>query len=469
MNFLSAEFLLFFPAVLAGLRLLPRRGRWALLLAASLLFYLCAAPWTVFLLGGTILLSYGCARGIEAAANNAVKRFCLALALAGCLGCLLVFKYLNFALGTAAALLGRPAPVVKLLLPVGISFYTFQTLSYVIDVYRGTCPAERHLGYYALYVSFFPQLVAGPIERPGRLLPQLHALPTPTAADWAEGGRLLLRGYCKKLLLADFAAPFVQQVYAAPGAYAGPAVAAATALFALQIYCDFSGYSDIACGAARLMGIRLMENFRQPYAAATVREFWRRWHISLTQWFTDYLYIPLGGSRCGLPRHCCNLLVVFLASGLWHGANWTFVAWGGLHGLYLVAELLLEHAAPRLNHPRTAAGLALRRGVTLALVGLAWIFFRAGSMAEAATLLRALCAGWGQLPLLPGQLGFGPAQLAWLLAALAAVQGLEAPPCPARPPLRQGLRVFFLVNACGLAWLAQLAAGTENVFIYFQF
>ena len=346
--------------------------------------------------------------------------------------------------------------VPPLLLPVGISFYTFQNLSYVIDAYRGMQP-ERQFGYYALFVAYFPQLVAGPIERPQNLLPQLHAARDPTAEDYRAGAQLLLRGYCKKLILADFAARFVDPVYAAPGQAAGPAVVAATVLFALQIYGDFSGYSDIARGAARLMGVRLMQNFDAPYTAASIREFWRRWHISLTSWLTDYLYIPLGGSRCGKLRHCVNILAVFLASGLWHGANWTFVVWGGLHGAALVAETLLP---ARLRLPRR-----LGQGLTFAFVCFAWIFFRADTVGQALQLIAALPTGW----LTPPDLGLTWPDLLQLALGVLLLVRLRRWPAPVTHPRRAAVAGFFLTAAAALAWLSLLAAGAGNAFIYFQF
>ena len=408
MNFISAQFVVLFPLVLLCWRRIAPARRWVVLLAASWLFYAAGQPQTFPLLLLATGVCYLAARRVADAQSQAAKRGWLALALGTCLGILFLFKYLSF----AASIFGISVP--SLLLPVGISFYTFQNLSYVIDVYRGTMEPERHFGYYALFVSFFPQLVAGPIERPQNLLPQLRRAADPSREDVQAGMQLLLRGYCKKLVLADFAARFVEPVYASPEAAAGPAVVLATVLFALQIYGDFSGYSDIACGAARLMGIRLMKNFDAPYTACSVREFWRRWHISLTSWLTDYLYIPLGGSRCGTFRHCLNILIVFLASGLWHGANWTFVIWGGLHGAAMVGETLL---APRLPVPPRWLG----RCLTFAFVCFAWIFFRAGSVADAFTLISALPSGWNSLP----RLGMKAADLAQLVLGVLLLVRLQ--------------------------------------------
>ena len=259
-----------------------------------------------------------------------------------------------------------------IILPVGISFYTFQAMSYVIDVYRGTIPAEAHFGYYALYISFFPQLVAGPIERAGTLIPQLRQERRLKQEDVIAGLKLIISGLFRKLAVADLLAPFVDAVYRADTPD-GCAVALATLLFAVQIYCDFSGYSEIAAGSARLLGIRLMRNFDRPYAAASIRDFWRRWHVSLTVWFTDYVYIPLGGNRHGLARQLLATIAVFALCGLWHGAEWSFLIWGLLHAGYMAVYLLWrQHSKKALPRP---AGQIL----TLAAVCFAWLFFRAGS------------------------------------------------------------------------------------------
>ena len=458
MNFNSLEFLVFFPAVFALHWILPHRFRWALLLAASWLFYFWWNPWTGLLLVGTTLVSWLCAGGIARTEKAAARRAWLILALAASLGCLGIFKYTGFFASIAGLELS-----LRIILPVGISFYTFQTLSYVIDVYRGTVKPERHFGYYALFVSFFPQLVAGPIERPENLLPQLRAQRPFSTENLAAGGWLLLEGYFKKIVIADSLAPFVDRVYGAPGEALGPEIALATALFGVQIYCDFSGYSDIARGAAKLLGIDLMENFRRPYGAKTVREFWQRWHISLTSWFTDYVYIPLGGSRKGLPRQVFNILIVFLLSGLWHGAGWTFVLWGLIHGLYQAGSVLLERRGGGL--PKENGGLDLLARVrTFLLVTFPWLFFRAASLGDAAVLLSRLPAGWGSVwstfqQILPMVLPLVCLPLAEQLPEIRTHKNWSA----------SALAVFCAVTAVCVAWLAQLAAGGQNAFIYFQF
>ena len=456
MNFNSPEFLLFFPVVFALHWLLPHRLRSWMLLAASWMFYFWWNLWTGLLLVGSTLVSWLCAQGIHRSESRSTKTALLVLALVTSFGCLAVFKYANFFLSTV----GLTLPF-SIILPVGISFYTFQTLSYVIDVYRGTVEAEPNFFHYALFVSFFPQLVAGPIERPENLLPQLKAQRHLSADCLETGGWFLLRGYFKKIVVADALAPLADRVFLSPDTALGPEILLASMLFGIQIYCDFSGYSDIARGSAKLLGIDLMENFRNPYGAVTIRDFWRRWHISLTSWFTDYVYIPLGGNRKGLPRQVFNILVVFLLSGLWHGADWSFVVWGGLHGLYHAASILWSHGSHSFRVP---AGLQRLR--TFLLVSFTWIFFRASSLADAGILLSRLGTGWGTQSVL-GLTWESTLRLGLILLCLQLME---------RVPVRRKLTpaaavatVFFMVTAICLGWLIVLSANGQNAFIYFQF
>ena len=340
------------------------------------------------------------------------------------------------------------------MLPAGISFYTFQTLGYVIDVYRRRLKPERHLGYYALFVSFFPQLVAGPIERSTILLPQLH---DPERRMDTGGWLWMVRGFAKKLLLADTAAVFVDAVYADPSQAIGPAVVLVTVLFAWQIYWDFSGYSDIAVGAAALLGVRLSRNFDHPYCADSLRDFWHRWHVSLTRWFTDYVYIPLGGSRCSVLRWAANTMVVFLLSGLWHGAALHYAVWGAVHGGLLIMEKMLASKGGRPNRLRT-----------FALVCAAWVFFRAASVSDALTLFSRLLFGWtlADLRTTVLSLGMEPA----LQLALGALCLRLLPEIPSETPTPRGVLAFCLLTlAAAAAWFAALHTGTANAFIYFQF
>lgn len=312
-------------------------------------------------------------------------------------GLLFIFKYYGFFV-TNINLLGgwlhwkQTLPLLSIVLPIGLSFHTFQAMSYTIEVYRGHQKAEQHLGIYALYVLFYPQLVAGPIERPQNLLPQFHTKHIFDYAGASAGLKLMFWGFFKKIVIADRLAFFVDRVYTQPGEYYGIAVIIATTMFAFQIYIDFSSYTDIARGAAQVMGIKLMKNFDRPYFATTVRDFWNRWHISLSTWFRDYIYIPLGGNRVTVLRNCFNILVVFMISGLWHGANWTFVIWGALHSFYLLSSFVTRKIRSRFitwSHIEKKPGIhaLMQTVVTFSLVSFAWIFFRANSVQSAFTLV----------------------------------------------------------------------------------
>lgn len=453
MNFTAAAFVFGFPLVLVLHWLLPPKHRWVLLLAASAAFYALGSPQAVPLLAAVTGGTYLAALGIDRASARRAKRLWCAAAAVLCMGCLAVFKYADF----AAGIFGGTA--AGLLLPAGISFYTFQTLSYVIDVYRGQLHAERNFGYYALFVCFFPQLVAGPIERSGSLLPQLR---DEKRRPDARGALWLVRGFAKKLLVADIVSPFVDAVYSAPGAASGPSAVLATALFAVQIYYDFSGYSDIAVGSAALLGVKLCRNFDHPYAARSLREFWRRWHISLNTWLTDYLYIPLGGSRKGLARQCVNLLLVFLASGLWHGAAWHFVAWGAFHGLLCVAETLANRFC-HIRLPKKAA-----HALTLLLIGVGWVLFRAQSVGEALALAARLPFGWTADGLCGTWSALGLQAAAQLVLSLLCLHLLGEPGKKEHAGACAPQAVFLLGAAAMLAWVLSLS-GDSSAFLYFQF
>ncbi len=460
MSFDSLSYLLFLPAVLLLHRLCPPRGRWIVLLGASLFFY---ASWNLpltLLLLAVIAVSYLAGRLLARLEKPRQRRAVLVFALALCLGLLLYFKYFRFLAGALAALLGQSWKLWDVIVPIGVSFYTFQALSYVIDVCRDPARVERHFGYYALYVSFFPQLVAGPIERAERLLPQLRAGAQGNAEDLRTGLRLLLVGYFRKLVIADFCGPLVTAVYAAETPD-GSAVFLGTLLFSLQIYNDFAGYSEIARGSARLFGIRLMRNFDRPYLALGFRDFWRRWHISLSQWFRDYLYIPLGGSRSGLARRLGATLLVFALSGLWHGANWTFLFWGLFHGAGLCLELLFRRKP--IDQPwQKALGMLL----TFLAVSFAWIFFRASSLPHAFALIQCLFSRW-DLSAGLALLGITATDGLWLGAALLSGGLLHRlSQKDARP---RDMTLVWLLLCIALAWLIRLGQGGENAFIYFQF
>lgn len=404
MTFNSWEFILFYPVVLLLYFVLPKRAKWPMLLIASYFFYMCYQTELVFLIFGTTLVSWIASNIIAKTEKTSVKRTALILTLITSLGVLFFYKYFDFLAGTVldiAALFGSKTAdfSLNLILPVGISFYTFQTLSYVIDVYRGDVEPERNFFFFALFVSFFPQLVAGPIERPENLIPQLKKTPKWSNSDAIAGAKMMMLGFFKKICVADLVGGFVDSVYNNPEQAAGLSVIIATLLFAVQIYCDFSGYTDIAIGCSRIMGIRLMKNFDRPYCATSVKEFWSRWHISLSSWFKDYLYIPLGGNRVSLPRNLINIFIVFVVSGLWHGAAWTFVLWGALHGIYqIVGRLTLKKRNSLVSRlgftEKSRAVLAVRRFNTFILVSVAWLIFRANSISDVGTLLTKLFTEW---------------------------------------------------------------------------
>ncbi len=388
MQFNSIAFLVFLPLVWAGYHTLRRPyARICFLLAASYLFYAWwRVDYTILLLAST-LTDYTCSRCMAKASR--AKRIALLLtSLTVNLSILIVFKYWTFlaSISASVATVAHPGlefPTLDLLLPLGVSFYTFQTISYTVDVYRGRIPAERNLINFALYVSFFPQLVAGPIERPSRLLPQIKAARLANASEIVSGLRLMLWGMFKKVVVADTLSIYVDIVYGSPQGHNGAQLMLATVFFAVQIYCDFSGYTDIAIGCARTLGFDLMKNFRRPYLAWSPTEFWRRWHISLSTWFRDYVYIPLGGSKCNASRAMFSLLATFLISGLWHGANWTFIIWGGIHGIFVLIERLISQPKKDRNAPLPLGTRLLGMTVTLACVTFAWIFFRANSLSDA--------------------------------------------------------------------------------------
>jgi D-alanyl-lipoteichoic acid acyltransferase DltB (MBOAT superfamily) len=403
MLFNSLAFALFFPLVTFGYFLLRPGHRWWWLLAASCIFYMYFRPAYILILALTIGIDYAAGLLMERCTDRKVRRRWLAASLIANIGILAFFKYWDFLDENLASLTGWTGtplhlPALDVVLPVGLSFHTFQAMSYTFDVYYGRQKAERHLGIYALYVMFYPQLVAGPIERPGQLLPQFREVHTVDYRRISRGLVRMLWGLFKKMVIADRLSLFVDPVFREPQAYGGITIVWAVLFFSIQIYADFSGYCDIALGAAQVMGFRLMENFRHPYFSASFREFWTRWHISLSQWFRDFVYIPLGGNRVPFAKEIRNLLLVFALSGLWHGASWTFVVWGVLHGLFLIAERLLF---PHGRQERLA-----NRIITFAFVSLAWVFFRADSFNTAMQIFSGLVrpsSGWIGLPLITPQ------------------------------------------------------------------
>ena len=399
MAFQTFEYFVFLAVMMAGYFVLPHGMRWALLLAGSYFFYMrWNAAYALLMLLSTGV-TYACGLGLAHVKTIRGKKACVAASLVVNLGILFFFKYYGLVAGTLSAIPGVRLPQLNVLLPVGISFYIFQALGYTIDVYRGDIPPVRHFGKYALFVSFFPQLVAGPIERSGNLIRQFDEEHRPDFEMMRRGAVLILLGLIKKLVVADRLAVLVDKVYGNAEAFGAPAIIVATVCFAFQIYCDFSGYSDIAIGSASLLGFRLIKNFDRPYFSCSIGEFWRRWHISLSSWFRDYLYFPLGGSRVKASRWVFNMLVVFLVSGLWHGAAWTFAAWGLLNGLYQVAGRYTRGFRDRLwrkagVHPEGKVRTAVSVACTFALTAFAWMFFRADSFQQLWGMLGKLVGGW---------------------------------------------------------------------------
>jgi D-alanyl-lipoteichoic acid acyltransferase DltB (MBOAT superfamily) len=408
------------------------------------------------------LVDYIAGLQIYKSKSIARKKFFLIVSLFTNLGLLFAFKYFNFFSDSVRLILQQFAiPLnpftLKVLLPVGISFYTFQTLSYTIDVYRGKIKPEKHLGIFAVYVSFFPQLVAGPIERAKNLLPQFFEKHNFDYKNAVSGARLMLWGFFKKMVIADNLAITVNMIYNNPAGYSGPWLIIATIFFAFQIYCDFSGYSDIAIGAARMMGFRLMQNFRLPYFAKSLNEFWKRWHISLSSWFRDYLYIPLGGSRVKVARWYVNILIVFVISGLWHGANWTFVVWGALHGIVLIIEKVFGKKTKDsyLNN-------FLKLSWTFLIVNIGWIFFRANNLSDAFYILTHIFTNTGDI-LLGGVLVFLSLIILFVIATfyLYIIKGWNK--------LNKPRIIRWLIYIIAILIIILFGITEDVAFIYFQF
>jgi alginate O-acetyltransferase complex protein AlgI len=481
--FNSFAFLAFFSLVVVLYYAVPARARLGLLVVASALFYASLNPGYLLLLLAAALIAYGAGLALASGLSRPRRRVVLVLGVVAELGALFAFKYYDFFAASFHALLrgvglasvGQQPALLHLLLPAGLSFYSFSCVSYLVDVYRGQQPAERHLGQLALYVSFFPKLIAGPIERAKTFLAQA---PLPVRFDpdaVSDGLQLMLWGLFKKVVIADRLAVYVDRAYQAPSLTSPLELLIASYFFAFQIYCDFSGYTDIARGAARTLGFSLMENFRRPYLSTSVGEFWGvRWHISLSRWFRDYLYIPLGGSRVAWPRWYLNLLGVFVVSGLWHGANWTFVVWGALNGLYQLAYV--ASAAPRallgafISLPRWLASL-LSGVLTFHLILIAWVFFRAASLDDAVAIYSRI---WRALPALPSLVvsyPFGGEVIgSLLLIGLLMLIELLDEHLPALEWLRS--RPIYVRWAAAYALLASLVLignWSQTRFVYMQF
>jgi alginate O-acetyltransferase complex protein AlgI len=479
MSFVSYQFVVFFAAVLVGLATMPTQpARLALLLVANVVFYGAGTPRFLLVLAIPSLVDYACAVRMEDAAEPQARRQWLVLSIVVNLGVLVYFKYANFFIDTVASVLHVRTAPLDIVLPVGISFFTFKTMSYTIDVYRGRLRACRSWWRYAMFVSFFPELVAGPIVRASVLLPQMER---PIRLDWhrtVSGMRIILLGVTKKMLIADRLSMYVDLVFAKPALYSPSAVLTAVISYSIQIYCDFSGYSDMAVGVARIIGFDLPANFAMPYLSRSITEFWRRWHITLSEWLRDYLYIPLGGNRRGRARTYANLMVTMFLGGLWHGANWTFVVWGLLHGVGLAAHKFWLERTSKAGGPRSDGPAARVVGwlATMTFVSVCWIFFRSPNFDVAWTVLRKLAG------LAPGGITWTylPAYLFVLVLAAAHVVGVFHGDRPQKaddthtgvPAYATARLPLYLSAFLATAWLLILYLFIplhRSPFIYFQF
>jgi D-alanyl-lipoteichoic acid acyltransferase DltB (MBOAT superfamily) len=467
MLFNSIEFLYFVPVVLFGAAALPQPWKNRFLLVASYFFY---GSWDwrfLALIFLTTAVDYNVGNALHRTDAPAQRQRLLLVSVCVNLGILAFFKYFNFFIGSAATLLEAAGlhpsiPTLRIILPVGISFYTFQSMSYVVDIYRRQLMPAPGFLEYALFVSYFPQLVAGPIERASRLLPQILSPGRVTPGRINVALSLLVIGYAKKVLIADTVAPEVDRIFASPEDMSSGMLLRGAYLFALQIYGDFSGYSDIARGVSELFGVRLMINFNQPYLSLSITEFWRRWHISLSTWLRDYLYIPLGGNRYGRWMTYRNLMLTMLIGGLWHGANWTFVVWGGLHGLLLAVERALGIGKEDGSGRAGPIGL-VKCALTFHLVVLGWIFFRAPDVQAAVAYLGGISELTGL-----SDIGWLPLLMAGALLLIDLPQRLsDEHTVMLRVPW--WIRSPAYASVCLLTLGRLLWGGGETPFIYFQF
>lgn len=408
MLFNSFSYALFLPIIFILYWIIPRKSRWLILLLSSYYFYISWGPQYAAVIFLTTIVSFIAALLIEGRKNDRLfSKSILIVSILFCAAILFFFKYFNFFTENIALLMQKISiPMqpftLKLALPIGISFYIFQTISYLTDVYRGEIEAEKHFGIYAVYISFFPKVMQGPIERGKKLLPQLHCPHTFHYIQASYGMKQMAWGYFKKLVLADSLSVYVNQVYNDLPSYQGLPLILATFFFALQLYCDFSGYTDIALGSAKILGINLTQNFKSPYLASSIKDFWGRWHISLSSWLRDYIYIPLGGNRVGKVRHSLNILITFLISGLWHGASWNYILWGGLHGVFQVIESFFPWNSKKSLFQRKRYFHYLLCVITVPctflLVCFTWIFFRAITIQDALYVISNMFTGIFDFP-----------------------------------------------------------------------
>lgn len=471
MIFNSFEFLVFFPTVCAIYFLLRKnRSRNLFLLITSYYFYMNWRPVYAVLIMTSTVLTYLCGLLVERFADNKPKKKAsLLISLILNFTILFVFKYFNFineSIFYLMELVGLrwTVPNLDVLLPVGISFYTFQAVGYSVDVYRGTIRAERNFFTYALFVSFFPQLVAGPIERAKNLLPQFHEEHCFEYHRVVEGLRMMLWGYFMKSCVADTVASYVDTVYNNVSNYGGISFIIATILFTFQIYCDFGGYSLIACGVAKVLGFNLMKNFHRPYLSLSTKEFWKRWHISLSSWFMDYVYIPLGGNRVKYARHLTNLFITFLVSGIWHGANWTFILWGAWHGAFIILDNVIRRLGKMPKHEHWWSK-AISVSVIFTITAFGWIFFRANSVHDAFYIVGKIFTSIGEIHF-PGKLF-----VTQTVAALSLLIAKDIKDEYGLPFHGMHSKHWYVRYACYyilIGWTL-LHLGTPQQFIYFQF
>ncbi|WP_138476409.1 MBOAT family O-acyltransferase [Dyadobacter bucti] len=469
MLFNSLHFLVFFTLVTTLYYSIQTKFRWILLLVSSAYFYASFIPVYLLILSVIILTDYFAGLWIEKAVGRK-RRYLLIISLVVNISFLAFFKYFDFINANISALLGvagtnHRIPALKeyfpmIALPIGLSFHTFQSMSYTIEVYRGNQRAERHFGIYALYVLFYPQLVAGPIERPQNVIWQFHKNMEYCPENLKAGLWMIIWGMFKKVVIADRLALVTDDAFGAVADQNGSTLLIAVFFYCFQIYCDFSGYSDIALGTARAMGFKLMTNFESPYFSASVSEFWKRWHISLSTWFRDYVYIPLGGNRKSKIRVYFNLMVVFLLSGLWHGADWKFVIWGGIHGVYLILAQVFKSRP----NPQAEKGIIkiLNIGWTFVLVAFAWIFFRAVNISDAFVIIgKILTLADYSAP----ALAINNAELIFCLVLIFLLMCKDYYFPDYVPPKRR-----FWISAFAFSFLCYLfGVFTTNQFIYFQF
>ena len=429
MLFNSVSFLIFFPIITILFYALPHKFRWFMLLSASCLFYMFFIPAYILILAITIIIDYYAGIYIDRAKAKPKKKLILIISIISTCLVLFVFKYYNFFIDNFNSIANfldwnYSVESLAIILPIGLSFHTFQSLSYVVEVYRGHQKPERHFGIYSLYVMFYPQLVAGPIERPQNLLHQFRANHKFQFNNISEGLKQMVFGFFMKLVVADRASIYVNAVYNNPDQHTGLTFIVATIFFAFQIYCDFAGYSNIAIGSAKAMGFNLMQNFNRPYFSLSIAEFWKRWHISLSTWFRDYLYISLGGNRVSSTRRYFNLFITFVVSGFWHGANWTYVIWGGLNGIYLIIGIFIKKfflkMGIRLEKKLLTRVFSIL--VTFTLTCLAWVFFRANSSSDAFKIIEGIFSFSGPVYIPSGPDVIAPIYAIFAIMILLAIE-----------------------------------------------